>query len=53
MCLDSHSGDELCSRCGLVLEGRVMSEEQEWRSFSNVDGGGGQEKSRVGGELSK
>lgn len=46
---DSHSGDELCSRCGLVLESRVMNEEQEWRSFAASDSGGGQERSRVGG----
>ncbi|KAH0474553.1 MAG: hypothetical protein KVP17_004365 [Porospora cf. gigantea B] len=46
---DSHSGDELCSACGLVVESRVMSEEQEWRSFSNSDGGSGGDRSRVGG----
>lgn len=46
---DTHSGDELCAQCGQVLESRVMSEEQEWRSFSNNDGGGGVDRSRVGG----
>ncbi|EZG68303.1 putative transcription initiation factor IIB [Gregarina niphandrodes] len=45
---DTHSGDEICSLCGQIIESRTMSEEQEWRSFSN-DGGGGVEKSRVGG----
>eukprot|EP01053_Blabericola_migrator_P007130 Blabericola_migrator_1__7129@NODE_360_length_9432_cov_135_447517_g288_i0_p3_GENE_NODE_360_length_9432_cov_135_447517_g288_i0NODE_360_length_9432_cov_135_447517_g288_i0_p3_ORF_typecomplete_len334_score55_26TFIIB/PF00382_19/9_4e07TFIIB/PF00382_19/0_0015TF_Zn_Ribbon/PF08271_12/7_5e13Cyclin_C/PF02984_19/6_7e02Cyclin_C/PF02984_19/56Cyclin_C/PF02984_19/0_36zfRING_4/PF14570_6/19zfRING_4/PF14570_6/1_8DUF2614/PF11023_8/0_092DZR/PF12773_7/1_9DZR/PF12773_7/0_2DZR/PF12773_7/7_7e03zfribbon_3/PF13248_6/20zfri len=46
---DNHSGDDLCSNCGQVLESRVMSEEQEWRTFSNTDGGSGNDKSRVGG----
>lgn len=46
---DNHSGDELCSDCGQILESRVMSEEQEWRSFSNSDGGSGNDRSRVGG----
>eukprot|EP01071_Lankesteria_metandrocarpae_P002350 Lankesteria_metandrocarpae@DN2264_c0_g1_i2.p1 len=47
---DNKAGDELCSRCGLILESRVMSDEQEWRSFSNTDGGsGGADRSRVGG----
>eukprot|EP01068_Selenidium_serpulae_P017889 Selendium_serpulae@DN6417_c1_g1_i19.p2 len=45
---DNASGDALCSRCGLVLEGRMMSEEQEWRNFSD-SGEGGTDKSRVGG----
>jgi transcription initiation factor TFIIB len=34
----------------LVLESRVLSEEQEWRSFSNTESGsGGQDRSRVAG----
>lgn len=48
--LDHHTGDELCSRCGLVIESRVLSEEQEWRSFSNTESGSGsQDRSRVAG----
>ncbi|KAJ1612726.1 transcription initiation factor TFIIB Sua7p [Cryptosporidium canis] len=44
---DSKSGSEICTRCGVVVEDRVISEEQEWRSFSN-DGNDGNSKSRIG-----
>ncbi|OII72577.1 transcription initiation factor TFIIB [Cryptosporidium ubiquitum] len=44
---DSKSGSEICTRCGVVVEDRVINEEQEWRSFSN-DGNDGNSKSRIG-----
>ncbi|OII77175.1 transcription initiation factor IIB [Cryptosporidium andersoni] len=44
---DSKSGSEICTRCGVVVEDRVINEEQEWRSFSS-DGNDGNSKSRVG-----
>ncbi|KAF7455931.1 Transcription initiation factor IIB [Cryptosporidium felis] len=44
---DSKSGSEICTRCGIVVEDRVINEEQEWRSFSN-DGNDGNSKSRIG-----
>ncbi|KAH7649250.1 hypothetical protein FG379_001607 [Cryptosporidium bovis] len=44
---ESKSGSEICTRCGVVVEDRVISDEQEWRSFSN-DGNDGNSKSRIG-----
>ncbi|CDI79511.1 transcription initiation factor iib, putative [Eimeria acervulina] len=53
--LDSSSGDQLCKECGFVLEERVLNEEQEWRSFSAENSGGGapkgSERNRVGEAL--
>ncbi|KAF8820511.1 transcription initiation factor IIB [Cardiosporidium cionae] len=46
---DPSSGDELCCQCGLVLESKVMSEEQEWRNFCHESSGGrGEDRNRVG-----
>mmetsp|Transcript_52502 Transcript_52502/g.131965 ORF Transcript_52502/g.131965 Transcript_52502/m.131965 type:complete len:344 (+) Transcript_52502:217-1248(+) len=46
---DHQQGNELCGRCGLVLQSRIISEEQEWRTFSNSDKGDtGQDRNRVG-----
>eukprot|EP00388_Colpodella_angusta_P017273 GDKJ01042754.1.p1 GENE.GDKJ01042754.1~~GDKJ01042754.1.p1 ORF type:complete len:388 (-),score=80.42 GDKJ01042754.1:58-1221(-) len=44
---DSQTGDEVCRVCGMVLEARVMSEEQEWRTFSSDSGGN--DRNRVAG----
>ncbi|KAH8742011.1 hypothetical protein FG386_002386 [Cryptosporidium ryanae] len=44
---DSKSGSEICTSCGIVVEDKVISEEQEWRSFSN-DGNEGNSRSRIG-----
>ena len=32
--LDSEMGDSVCSRCGLVLEDDIPSQEAEWRAFT-------------------
>ncbi len=32
---DSHTGDMICSECGLVLADRVIDPHAEWRSFYN------------------
>lgn len=44
---DNQTGDEVCRVCGIVLEQRVMSEEQEWRTFSSDSGGN--DRNRVSG----
>lgn len=40
-----------CQSCGLVQQSRIIDDEQEWRSFSNENGSGGQNQNRVGGKL--
>ncbi|KAF8820700.1 transcription initiation factor IIB [Cardiosporidium cionae] len=47
---DQSSGDELCCQCGLILESKVMSEEQEWRNFCHDSSSGsrGADRNRVG-----
>eukprot|EP00920_Eleutheroschizon_duboscqi_P004135 GHVT01009572.1.p1 GENE.GHVT01009572.1~~GHVT01009572.1.p1 ORF type:complete len:424 (+),score=70.54 GHVT01009572.1:632-1903(+) len=46
--LDQISGDQLCRNCGLILESKILSEEQEWRNFSGDSGVGSGDRSRVG-----
>ncbi|KAK8855849.1 cyclin-like protein [Apiospora arundinis] len=44
---DFHSGDRVCSGCGLVLE-NIIDERAEWRSFNNDDGVNQPDRSRCG-----
>lgn len=51
---DASSGDQLCRECGLVVEEKALSEEQEWRNFSAEaasSGRGGAGRNRVGDTL--
>ncbi|CBZ51496.1 At4g37010, related [Neospora caninum Liverpool] len=51
---DSSSGDQLCRECGLIVEEKVLSEEQEWRNFSAEAASssrGGADRNRVGDAL--
>ncbi|AFZ79071.1 transcription initiation factor iib, putative [Theileria equi strain WA] len=46
---DDVEGIRLCSGCGLVLEDKLISEQQEWRNFNTESlGAAHAEKSRVG-----
>lgn len=44
-------GDVVCMRCGVVMEGHIMDEAPEWRTYRGDDQGGGQagaDRCRVG-----
>eukprot|EP00164_Ancoracysta_twista_P019990 GFYU01035469.1.p1 GENE.GFYU01035469.1~~GFYU01035469.1.p1 ORF type:complete len:365 (+),score=71.78 GFYU01035469.1:68-1162(+) len=44
---DHAQGDLICDGCGLVLQGRLVDEHSEWRTFSNDTSG--VDQTRVGG----
>ncbi len=41
-------GDYTCMSCGLVMLERMMTDDKEWRNFSEELGGSGGDRSRVG-----
>lgn len=48
---DWASGDVVCCRCGVVVEGHILDESPEWRNHD--DGTGPQDRSRAGGGLDR
>lgn len=47
--VDYHTGTNICTECGMVIGGQIISEESEWRSFSDGDKKRGSDPNRVGG----
>ncbi|SCL96071.1 transcription initiation factor TFIIB, putative [Plasmodium chabaudi chabaudi] len=45
---DTSEGTQICNGCGLVVESNILSEEQEWRNFSNDGQSKGNDRNRVG-----
>lgn len=45
---DTSEGTQICNGCGLVVETNILSEEQEWRNFSNDGQSKGNDRNRVG-----
>ncbi|VWU52118.1 transcription initiation factor TFIIB, putative [Hepatocystis sp. ex Piliocolobus tephrosceles] len=45
---DNSEGTQICNSCGLVVESNILSEEQEWRSFSNDGATKNNDRNRVG-----
>lgn len=50
---DWASGDVVCCRCGVVLEGHILDESPEWRNHDPSTARGGGDKSRAGGGLDR
>lgn len=46
---DDHTGDLLCSKCGYVVDERMICDEAEWRNFEDDSNAMKHLKSRVGG----
>jgi len=44
---DPKSGRKICTKCGLVLENQLISDQSEWRTFADGDKGG-PDPNRVG-----
>ncbi|GAW79072.1 transcription initiation factor TFIIB [Plasmodium gonderi] len=45
---DNSEGTQVCNNCGLVVESRILSEEQEWRNFQNDGQHKSNDRNRVG-----
>ncbi|KAI4840894.1 hypothetical protein MKS88_000658 [Plasmodium brasilianum] len=45
---DTSEGTQICNACGLVVESHILSEEQEWRNFSNDGQPKSIDRNRVG-----
>ncbi|EAA18727.1 transcription initiation factor iib [Plasmodium yoelii yoelii] len=45
---DTSEGTQICNGCGLVIETNILSEEQEWRNFSNDGQSKSNDRNRVG-----
>ncbi|EUD64722.1 transcription initiation factor TFIIB [Plasmodium inui San Antonio 1] len=45
---DNSEGTQICNGCGLVLESRILSEEQEWRNFHSDGQMKSNDRNRVG-----
>lgn len=46
---DDHTGDVLCSKCGYVIDERMICDDAEWRNFADDSNAVKNLKSRVGG----
>lgn len=46
---DYREGNNICTNCGLILGGQLISEESEWRTFSDDGAGKKDDGNRVGG----
>eukprot|EP00915_Cephaloidophora_sp_WS-2016_P008709 GHVH01012138.1.p1 GENE.GHVH01012138.1~~GHVH01012138.1.p1 ORF type:complete len:375 (+),score=43.72 GHVH01012138.1:25-1125(+) len=46
--IDNKNGNQICNACGIILESSIISQEQEWRNFSNTEESS-TDRSRVGG----
>lgn len=49
---DWASGDVVCMRCGVVMEGHILDETPEWRNHSD-ERGAGPDRCRVGGVVGR
>lgn len=45
---DNSEGTQICSSCGMVVESRILSDEAEWRNFSNDGSSKKNDRNRVG-----
>lgn len=46
--LDPSGGKFVCTDCGLVVGERLITDESEWRTFSNDHGAGNDDRNRIG-----
>ncbi|SOV10156.1 transcription initiation factor TFIIB, putative [Plasmodium gaboni] len=45
---DTSEGTQICNGCGMVVESKILSEEQEWRNFQNDGQSKNTDRNRVG-----